>query len=363
MNIIYISNLSGNKSVGLTYSVPEQIKSQSKIDNVLWYNLNPNYENEHQISVYYSTTEIPKFEVENLPAPFNCPDLVIFEGFYFIEYCKIAKKLFNNKIPYIIIPRSSLTREGQSKKKFKKMLANYFHFYQFAKNAAAIQYLSDEEHKSSGNKWNRSVLIIPNGIHEKERRKSFKKESTSKRGIFVGRLDIYQKGIDLLLEACHLIKDELKNSNYSIDLFGPDQNGSRREIEMLIKKYNLTDIVTVNEAIYGDAKEKKMLESDFFVLTSRFEGLPMGLIEALAYGLPCLVTQGSNMLNEITDYNAGWGARTDVPSIVESIRLMLRENTVFDEKGLNAYYLSTNYKWDKLAETSRDKYKEILSKK
>jgi len=47
----------------------------------------------------------------------------------------------------------------------------------------------------------------------------------------------------------------------------------------------LQNVVYINDGIFDDEKEKKQLESDFFILTSRFEGHPMGLIEALSYGL------------------------------------------------------------------------------
>lgn len=39
MNILYISKLDGRPWMGPTYSVPNQVKAQSKYDNVFWYNL------------------------------------------------------------------------------------------------------------------------------------------------------------------------------------------------------------------------------------------------------------------------------------------------------------------------------------
>ena len=57
------------------------------------------------------------------PAPYNSPDLVVFQGVYFIDYYLISKDLVKRNIPYIIIPRGSLTRGAQKlnllKRKFQ----------------------------------------------------------------------------------------------------------------------------------------------------------------------------------------------------------------------------------------------------
>ena len=63
-----------------------------------------------------------------------------------------------------------------------------------------------------------------------------------------------------------------------------------------MRKKHLDDIVFYHYgAVFGKVKEKVLLDNDFFILTSRLEGHPMALIEALSYGLPCLVTQGSRL--------------------------------------------------------------------
>ncbi|WP_180994335.1 glycosyltransferase [Bacillus sp. Marseille-P3661] len=360
MNIVYISCLSGNKSAGLTYSVPSQIESQSKVDNVFWYNLDPGYRQDNVGSVKcYSIIEFPEIKVSKLPPPFNCPDIVIFEGVYFINYYKIGKELKHLNIPYVIIPRSSLTKDAQQTKNLKKRIANHLFFNKFVNNAVSVQYLTEEEYKESGEKWNNNPLIIPNGTHKKVKRKLFKKSDNLK-GVFIGRLDIYQKGLDLLLEACAVLKDEMKATNCTIDIYGPDQQGSKNSINQLIKKYELEECIHVYDAIFGEHKEKIILESDFFILTSRFEGHPMGLIEALSYGLPCLVTQGANMLDEISLYEAGWTAKTDTTSIIKAFKQLLNEKANLSMKGKSALELSQKYDWDEIAKVSSDKYKKMV---
>lgn len=359
MNIVYISWLSGNKSAGLSYSVPVQIESQSKIDKVLWYNLDLNYQQDTDSNIKcFNSNDYPNFEMNKLPAPFNNPDIVVFEGFYFTTYCKIAKDLKIKGIPYVIIPRGSLTMDAQSIKKMKKKVANFLFFNKFASNASAIQYLTKQEYKSSGEKWNKNVLIIPNGTAKKSKIK-VRDSNNSLKGVFIGRLDIYHKGIDLLIKACATLRSELIENNIKIDIYGSDQNGSKRTIKKLIVENNLEEFIFVKDGIYDIEKENVILNSDFFVLTSRFEGHPMGLIEALSYGIPCLVTTGTNMAEEIELGNAGWRAEISIESVTGALKRLIYEKNDLIEKGQNAIKVSEKYDWDALAHKTHQLYRQL----
>lgn len=363
MNIVYISNLTGKKSAGLSYSIPLQISSQKRHDNVFWYNIN-NTPKEKIINgrECFNLADYPNLKLQNLPMPFNNPDLVVFEGVYIYKYLVIAKECWKRDIPYIIIPRSSLTKNAQNKKKYKKKLGNFLYFKKFIKKAAAIQYLTEKEFKDSGLKWNNNFIIIPNGITPKTKVKQFK-SSDKLKGVYIGRADSYQKGIDLFLDACVSIKELIKKHNCQIDIFAPKSTEDKDDIQKMINIRSLEDIVKKHDGVYGIKKEKVLLNSDFFILTSRFEGHPMGLIEALSYGLPCLITDGTNMAKEVEIANAGWVSETSVDGIAKAFKKLLSEADQMELKGKNALKLSKQYDWDRLAKISSEKYRNLINKK
>ena len=76
----------------------------------------------------------------------------------------------------------------------------------------------------------------------------------------------------------------------------------------------------------------------------------MGLIEALAYGLPSLVTRGSNMMEEIRNAQAGWTSETTVEGIKQSLRQMIADKKQFQSISHNARLLASRYDWDVLAQ-------------
>lgn len=361
MIILYISALPKTKAGGPRYSVPEQIAAQAKFDDVYWINFNEYGVKDTKIECN-NVKEPFKFRLDNLYYPFNNPDLVVFEGLYYLEFYWVAYELRRKDIPYIIIPRGSLTVHAQKIKKIKKKVGNLLVFNRFIKNADAIQFLTDSEYSSSGDKWNKKHIIIPNGVETKKHIKIWEK-TESIRGVFIGRMNMYHKGLDYLMEACIKLKSELIKHKCTIELYGPDRNGAKQILLNKIETNNLRNIIFIKDEIYNSEKEKTLLQSDFFILTSRFEGHPMGLIEALSYGLPCLVTEGTNMGKEISESNAGWVAENSIESISEKLRNLINEKDSLEFKGHNALQLSKEYNWDKIAEISHNQYMNLINDK
>ena len=364
MIILYISNLSTNIAAGLNWSVPATVKAQAKFDDVLWINLtNVTMNHWTTIPYFHNIEEFGNLELKNLPEPFNHPDIVVFEGFYHIKDPLFARKLRKVGIPYIIVPRSALTLQAQRcnlLKRLKKIVANHLIFKPYSQKALAIQYLTKSESENSGNNWNKNSFIVPNGFILPDKCK----ESFSEHGliaVFIGRLDYFQKGIDDLLKSCKLKQSFFDHYGLIIHIYGP-RKYDYKKIEKYIQSEKLDNFVFLHDEITGHEKEKILLNSDLFLLPSRFEGHPMGLIEALSYGLPSLVSQGSNMLEEIKKYDAGWGCKTDSQSIAASLEYIITHRSELIHKSHNARKLGEKYNWDSIAKTFYENVKILLNK-
>ena len=120
--------------------------------------------------------------------------------------------------------------------------------------------------------------VIPEGVGEE----FFKiKKSKPKHILFLGRLDIGQKGIDLLLEAYLKIASK---SKYPLIIAGngPDE----KRVFELIQKMKLERKVSMVGPAYGAKKEKLLSESLFVAFPSRNETFSCFALEALASELP-----------------------------------------------------------------------------
>ena len=225
----------------------------------------------------------------------------------------------------------------------------------------AIEYLTKNEHEYSSRWKNKQYLIVPNGITLPEiKNKIF--SSFCIKASFIGRLDVYHKGIDLLLEAISLVKKELRSVFFHLSIYGHNQNNSKENINRIINDLCIADLVSVHDGVYGNEKIKVLRETDVFVHTSRFEGLPMSILEALSYGIPCLVTPGTNMDQIINKMDAGWNSEFNSAAISNVLKKIVEEKNVWKNKSNNARKLASAYSWDVIAKNAHDKYEELLRK-
>jgi glycosyltransferase involved in cell wall biosynthesis len=109
---------------------------------------------------------------------------------------------------------------------------------------------------------------------------------------WVGRFDIYHKGIDLLLEALAAIDPE---DRPRIRMVGPDYDGGIARAKDLISRHGLDTYVSIEGAKYGDDLALFVAESRGFIHTPRWECLGRTVVDAMLLGVPTLVTRSAQL--------------------------------------------------------------------
>lgn len=353
MVVLHIASIRNNKCNGVCVIVPEHVKAQSEYATVALINITSERIKGIENQLDYNQ----KFKIAELPVPFNNPDIVVFHEAYRIEYLKISKDLRKLKVPYVIIPHGELSKEAQRKKWFKKAVANILLFNKFIYGAAAIQCLSEKELEAT--KFGKIKFVGTNGISIP----SVKKEKFSDKGVkfvFIGRLDAYHKGLDLMIEAVASIKEYLVENNCSFKIYGPDLFGRFDNVKRLIREYDVENIIGLYHEVVGNEKIKVLLDSDVFIQTSRFEGMPMGILEAMSYGLPMVITEGTRLTETVRKYSAGYCAENNAESISEAIKSAVKGRRDFGEMSTNALKAADDFKWSLIAAKAIEKYKEFI---
>ena len=103
-------------------------------------------------------------------------------------------------------------------------------------------------------------------------------------------------------------------------------------------------------AVSGIEKENVLLDTDIFIQTSRLEGMPMGILEAMSYGIPCLVTEGTTLGGFISENHCGWHCATNAKSVADTLMLAINEVNKLYEFSNNARIATEKtFSWNTIA--------------
>jgi glycosyltransferase involved in cell wall biosynthesis len=168
--------------------------------------------------------------------------------------------------------------------------------------------------------------------------------------IFVGRLDTYVKGLDLLLGA--VAQGGALVRKRGLVLVGPRQGTSDQKLDELVRLLGLTGSVSVESPIRGRTELARKLQSaSIFVHTSRREGLPGAVLEAMECAIPVLVTHATNVGTLVCDTKSGIVVEGDVDSIqrglVTLLELPAEERAAMGRRGREA--VLSHFSWEGLA--------------
>lgn len=366
--ILHIAPITHNQLSGLAFAIPPSVNSLLNlgVQTGLLTTSTDGYYEKPELYPVNSIRHLPRYPaIASMPKPLNQPDLIVFHSTYILEHIILAYEAVQRNIPYIITPHGGMTRGAQQQKYLKKKVGNFLFFNWMVQNAAALHCLTEAEAIDVRIIWNRPVFVVANGVDLPPRQVLAKPGSkTELRFVFLGRLDIHHKGLDLLLEACAMIQENLRVSKVQILLYGSDIAGSKVKLQEMINNYQIQDLIHLKDPVWQDKKQAVFRSTDLFIHTSRFEGHPIAVLEALSYGIPCLLTPGTNMAKEVEAAGSGWKVEPNPAAIAEGISSVLAARSEILVRGQAARDLvEKKYTWSHIGMQSLREYQRIISEK
>jgi glycosyltransferase involved in cell wall biosynthesis len=243
-------------------------------------------------------------------------DRVIVNGLW--QYLSFAarQRYAGSLIPYVVFPHGMLDpwfKETFRLKHLKKWLYWPWADYRVLRDAAAVIFTSEEERllaRKSFWLYRANEKVSPLGVESPaptspQTREHFLEHFPQLRSkrvlLFLGRLHP-KKGCDILIDAFA----ELKNDSVALMLAGPDQVGWQRELQRRADSFNLGPRVVFPGMLEGEMKQGALEVADAFVLPSHQENFGMAVAEALAVGLPVLISNRINIWREVDEDRAGY---------------------------------------------------------
>ncbi len=193
-------------------------------------------------------------------------------------------------------------------------------------------------HKLSLDNSRVSVLYnpvdLPPNMPYREGRKNLKFIFLGRIGKRGGALDIAQslmsfpkqdKGAFDLINAFAVLS-EADRHNVELVLAG---NGDLVAANQLITDLNLTDKITILDWLDAEERDKLLATADAFILPSYNEGLPMSMLESMAWGLPVIVTPVGGIPEVIIDHQNGLLVEPGIQDqLVKAMQSLIRDESL-----------------------------------
>ena len=271
-------------------------------------------------------------------------------------------------LPYIIRPCGMLDpADLQKKKRLKQIYATLLERPNLA-GAAAIHFTSKEEAKISerfglGSTAKMPVprdLVIPLGVTAGLFPKRLR-ESQVPIILFMSRIEP-KKGLDLLIPALESILESGIEFHFILAGSNPQDADYETQIKVQIHNSSLAKYTTITGFVSGDLKAEILTKADLFVLPSYYENFGIAVAEAMAAGVPVVISDRIHIAEDIQQAEAGWLGPLEVGAIANSIKSALLNPQERQRRGLNGKeYAKKHYNWEAIAQQTIDAYQQILS--
>jgi glycosyltransferase involved in cell wall biosynthesis len=260
-------------------------------------------------------------------------------------------------------------------KKWKKRIAWLVYQRGMLQSAACLHATSDREAENLRNMGLRSAVVtIPWGIEVEDENGGMQTggrylrnvignpakgsliQDSRRTALFVGRL-YPVKGLPLLLQAWARVRP----SGWKLRLVGPDEDGHQIELEALVGKFGLSEVVEFTGSLEREALASAYRDSELFVLPSYTENFGMVVGEAMACGLPVIASQGTPW-QILEREKCGWWA----PVSADGIAAALADATMRSSEELLAIgargrkVVTEQFCWDKIARDFISCYERAL---
>jgi len=176
--------------------------------------------------------------------------------------------------------------------------------------------------------------------------------------LFLSRLHP-KKGLDYLIPAL----GKLVEQRFTFVLAGSGSPEYEYEIDSLLLSLGLNAHSHRTGFVTGEMKDLLLQGADLFVLTSHSENFGIAVLEALAAGLPVVVTPEVALSSLVEQYQLGYVAELNVEVIASAIQDYLDYPQAAIEMGDRARQLILEqYTWDRIASNLSKVYSAILNK-
>lgn len=229
-------------------------------------------------------------------------DFVLIHSMFLSHTAIAARVAAKASVPYAVRPHGSLTENDLRSKRLRKKLYLNAVDGKSLRHAEFLFCTSEQEAAACRRHGFANTATIPLGVGEELFRPIPPSQRHRRTMLFLGRI-AEKKGIDIIVRS--LAEPSARQAGLRAHIVGPDDHGLRQTFADLAVELGVQEAVTFSNFVGGEAKNDLLRNAGMFVLPSRDENFGVAVAEALATGLPAVVSPGVSHAPAIRRARAG----------------------------------------------------------
>ncbi len=294
-------------------------------------------------------------------------DVVHIHSLYLYSTLIASRLASAYRVPYLLRPHGTLDPYIRRRHRLLKTLYHAVAENETLRRAASVHFTSDRERDLARSALPRGTrtCVIPLGVNLTDyamlprravARSSFGLPEEGLVCLFLGRLN-HKKGLDILAPAFVRLCDQVPHAR--LLLAGPDDDGLGEKFVHELAKAGAGDRVLRAGFLDGNGVKRALAAADVWVLPSYSENFGLAVVEAMAAGLPVVITDQVNIWSLVQSAHAGVVTACDVDSFFRGMLEVARQPAELRKAwGANGRSLcEREFGWDRIAERLEEVYR------
>ena len=297
------------------------------------------------------TKNVKEFDLVHIHAVFNHSSVAA------------ARACFRHGIPYIVRPLGSLDPWGMKQKRWRKFLFWNAYGKSMCSRSAAMHYTASEEKRASERSLGLNHgVVIPLGVQSSSPICNEDIESFQMKKPYVLVLSrlLPAKGIATLTEAFLHVTSTPEFAEWKLIIAGDGPSGFVSALRETTQRSYREESVVFTGWLDTEQKSCVLRNADLLALPSRHENFGLCVLEALAEGVPVLVSPHVGLAEEVALHDAGWVVPVDPDAIASALAEAFRNKQLLLQRAAAAKELSRKFEWTVVGKQLETLYQSLI---
>jgi glycosyltransferase involved in cell wall biosynthesis len=274
-----------------------------------------------------------------------------------------AAACLRQNVPYVIRPLGTLAPWSLRQKAFRKRLLLRLSGLRALRGAAAIHYTSAEERRTvEASLRLANGVVVPLGIDPavlEAPRIAGNERDRDPYLLAMSRLHP-KKNLEALIDAFVGSRSVDGFERWRLIIAGTGEAAFVRTLEQHVNDRQARGRVTFVGWVDGRDKVELMRRAAVFALCSKHENFGLAVLEALASGVPALLSRHVDLADDVERARAGWIADDVGESLRAAVANAIRDPTERDARGQAARELARRFAWPVVARQLVEMYRTVV---